>query len=179
MAAKAPVACIGLLLAASAFAVRGQAVTPSQTLTPSQAEGLPGYEIAKRERDRVRLVKGYACVDPGTARMSPADIKRAVERVVAPTAAGYVPASRSHTVTMAPYPTEQLDAGIPGAALVMIAIREDGGVGEARTACATADTFAERARETALRNRYHPARLEGVAVPSVVFQMITYGVESD
>lgn len=166
-----------MLLASSG--VFAQQATPSVTARPADVEGFAWYEIAKRQRDRVRLVKGHACADPATTRVPPAAIKQAIEQVAAPTTAGYVRAARDHTVAMASYPTDQLDAGNPGAALVMITIRGDGSVQDARAVCATADSFAERSRETALRNRYSAARLGDAPVASVVFQMVTYGIGED
>ena len=179
MAAKTPIAWIGLLLMAGTFGAGAQEATPSTTARPSDVEGTAWYEAAKGERNRVQLLKGYTCADPATSRIGPAEIGQVLGRFPAPKTPGYVPASRTHTAPMAAYPTEQLNVGNPGAALIMITIREDGSVEDARAACATDDTFADRARETALHNRYRAARLHDVPVASVVFQMVTYGVVAD
>jgi hypothetical protein len=172
-------ACVVLALLAIAPCAGAQDATPAMTASPAQVEGAGWYEAAKRERDRVRLLKGFACADPATTRVAPAEIEQILEQFPARTAPGYVAASRAHTVPMASYPSDQLDAGNPGAALVMIAIRDDGSVQDARAVCATADGFADRSRETALRNRYHAARVGGAPVASVVFQMVTYGIGED
>lgn len=168
-----------MLLMASVFAVLAQDATPARTARPTEAESVDGYQFAKQERNRVQLRKGYVCADPATTRIAPGEIEQIVARFPAPQTPGLVHAERTYTVPMASYPTEQMNAGNPGAALVMISIREDGSVEDARAACATDDAFGERAQETALRNRYRAAELHGVPVASVAFQVVTYAIEED
>lgn len=168
----------GLLLT-SALAVAAQQATPAMTAGPEETQSINGYEFAKREKNRVLLRTGYVCADPSTALLAPADIEQVVRRLPGPETPGLVPAERTYTVPMASYPTEQMSAGNPGAALVMINIREDGSVEDAKVACATGGSFAQRARETTLRNRYRAARLNDVPVASVAFQIVTFAIAED
>lgn len=179
MATKAAVACVGTLLMASVLAAVAQDATPARTARPAEAESVDGYQVAKQQRNRVQLRNGYLCTDPATTRIAPGEIEQVVARFPAPKTLGLVHPERTYTVPMASYPTEQLNAGNPGAALVMISIREDGSVEDARAVCATDEAFGKQARETALSNRYRAAELHGVPVSSLAFQTVTYAVEED
>lgn len=179
MPASLPRLLLAAALGLATSGVGAQDAVRATTARPVEVEGQAWYEVAKRQRDRVRLVKGLACADPATSLVPAAEIRATLERYPRFDAPGFVPASRTDTTASAGYPRQQLEAGTPGAAFVMITIDAAGGLQQARVVCATDPAFATQAVEVVGRNRYAPARLDGTPVAAVVFQAVTFGVGED